>query len=149
MGDVIISAASGVPIAVVANPIYDINNFGDKSDKLITNNSRLIGILGVDLDFKIYDDFLKSLPIQNNERVVLVDTFANKIADSTKSNLINESSTFSNLSSFKKAIKGISGHAVEKFDNIKMRISYAPVKSIQNTWALLWIKPYNNTLNSN
>ena len=148
MGDTIISAASGIPITVVAVPIFDKNNFSNTNQIKTNNNSRLIGILGADIDFKTFDDFLKSLPLENNERALFLDTFGNKIADSIKSNFMNESSTFSNLSSFNKAIKGLSGNTVEELDNTTMLISYAPVKSIQNSWALLWIKPYEGNFNS-
>jgi hypothetical protein len=148
MGDTIISAASGLPITVVAVPIFDKNNFINTNQVKTNNNNRLIGILGADIEFKIFDDFLKSLPLENNERVLFLDAFGNKIADSTKSNFINESSTLSNLSSFNNAIKGLSGNTVEEFDNKTMLISYAPVKSIQNSWALLWIKPFERSSNS-
>lgn len=147
MGDTIISAASGLPITVVAVPIFNKNNFSN-TNQVKTNNNRLIGILGADIDFKTFDDFLKSLPLENSERVLFLDTFGNKIADSIKSNFMNESSTFSNLSSFNNAIKGLSGNTVEELDNTTMLISYAPVKSIQNSWALLWIKPYEENFNS-
>jgi len=147
MGDAIISAASGLPITVVAIPIFDKNNFINTT-QVISNNNALIGILGADVNFKTFDDFLKSLSISNNERVVFLDTFGNKIADSAKSNFINESSVFSILSSFKNAIKGLSGNTIEEFDNTTVLISYAPVKSIQNTWALLWIKPYHQDFKS-
>ena len=86
--------------------------------------------------------------LENSERVLFLDTFGNKIADSIKSNFMNESSTLSNLSSFNNAIKGVSGNTVEEFNNTTMLISYAPVKSIQNSWALLWIKPYEGNFNS-
>jgi len=147
IGDTIISAASGLPITVVAVPIFDKNNFSN-TNQVKTNNNRLIGILGADLDFKTYDDFLKSLSLENSERVLFLDTFGNKIGDSIKSNFMNESFTLSNLSSFNNAITGLSGNTVEEFDNTTMLISYAPVKSIQNYWALLWIKPYEGNFNS-
>jgi hypothetical protein len=149
MGDTIISAASGIPITVVAVPIFDKNNFTNTNQvKTNNNNNRLIGILGADIDFKTFDDFLKSLPLKNNERILFLDTFGNKIADSIKSNFMNESSTLSNLSSFNNAIKGLSGNTVEEFNNTTMLISYAPVKSIQNSWALLWVKPYDENFTS-
>jgi hypothetical protein len=134
-GDTIISAASGLPITVVAVPIFDKNNFIN-TNQVKTNNNRLIGILGANLHFKTYDDFLKSLSLKNSEGVLFLDTFGNKIADSIKSNFMNESSILSNLLSFNNAINGLSGNTVEEFDNTTMLISYAPVKSIQNSWAL-------------
>ena len=51
------------------------------------------------------------------------------------------------IESFNNAIKGLSGNTVEEFDNTTMLISYAPVKYIQNSWALLWIQPYEWDLN--
>lgn len=142
MGDVIISAASGIPISVVAIPIYT-QSLGNVPSTSEINNT-MIGILGVDVNFKTFDNFLKSLPLSTNkERMVFLDGFGNKIADSSKSNFKNESSIFSGLSSFKSAINGLSGNTIEEFDNkTKIQISYAPVKSIQKTWALLWLKPY-------
>ena len=141
MGDVIISAASGIPIAVVAVPVYAQNL---SNTMAFGNNDTLIGLIGVDVNFKTFEDFLKSLSLASNERVIFLDAIGNKIADSSKSNIKNETSLFSNLSSFKNALKGNTGDIIEEFVNRKMEISYAPVKSIQNTWVLLWFKPYPN-----
>lgn len=140
MGDIIISAASGIPIVVVAVPIYSQN--GNNSSQETVNNNTLMGILGVDVNFKTFDHFLKSLPLSSsNERVVFLDATGNKIADSSKSKFINQTSLFLSLSSFKRAINGMSGSMIEEFDNkTRMEISYAPVNSIQNTWVLLWFK---------
>ena len=142
MGDVIISAASGIPITIVAVPIYAQNL--SNTAKTFGNNNTLIGLIGVDVNFKTFDDFLKSLLLGSNERVVFLDAIGNKIADSSKSNINNQTSLFSGLSSFKNALKGKTGNIIEEFAKTKMEISYAPVKSIQNTWVLLWLKQYTN-----
>ena len=142
MGNVIMSAASGIPITIVAIPIYAQNL--SNTAKTFGNNNTLIGLIGVDVNFKTFDDFLKSLPLGSNERVVFLDAIGNKIADSSKSNINNQTSLFSGLSSFKNALNGKTGNITEEFDKTKTEISYAPVKSIQNTWVLLWLKQYTN-----
>ncbi|MGD1837399.1 MAG: PDC sensor domain-containing protein [Nitrososphaeraceae archaeon] len=141
MDNVIISVATEKPIAVTAIPIF-ANNTLEK----IESNKEIVGILYSTLNFNVPNQLLKSLNLTNSERVVYLDHLGNKIADSSKIAPQNETSIFSNLQSFNNSISGISGTIIEDVNNTKMIISYNPVKSVQNTWALLWMKPHTNDM---
>ena len=141
MGDVIISAATGKPVAITAVPIFANKDLEDKEDR---KGKEITGILYSTLDFNIPNQILHSLNLTNSERVVYLDHLGNKISDTVKTTINNEATIFSNLQGFDNAISGISGNIIEDINNTKMIISYYPVKTIQNTWALLWMEPYTN-----
>lgn len=134
MGDLIISAATGLPITVIAVPIYSDNK----------NENNLTGILLGILDFVYMNKFLQSINFSNSERMMFLDHFGNTIYDSYDIDKMNQSLVFSNLQSFQNAISGISGSIIEPVNNTKMIISYYPVKAVQNTWVILSMKPYYN-----
>lgn len=134
MGDLIMSAATGLPITVIALPIYSDNK----------NENKLTGVLLGILDFVYMNQFLQSINFSNSERLLFLDHSGNTIYDSYDIDETNQSLVFSNLQSFQKAISGISGSMIEPVNNTKMMISYYPVKAVQNTWAILSMKSYDH-----
>lgn len=134
MGDVIKSAATGLPITVLAVPIYS----DDKNENNLTG--MLLGIF----DFTYLNKFLQSIDIPNSEVILLLDHFGNIIANSDDTREGNQSAVFSKLQSFQNAILGNSGSTIENVNHTKMIISYYPVHAVQNTWALLWMKLYDD-----
>ena len=63
-------------------------------------------------------------------------TKGQKIADSD----INKSKTpesFATLNSFKNTRNGESGSIIDTVDNIKMLVTYQPVRAFHNTWIVL------------
>ncbi|MDX1373547.1 MAG: PDC sensor domain-containing protein, partial [Nitrososphaeraceae archaeon] len=142
MDDVIISTATGKPVTITVIPIFGNANFENNENN---TDNEITGILLSSLDFNVPNKLLNSLNLTNSERVVYLDHLGNKIADSLDTTINNETEDiFSNLTSFNNAVSGVSGNIIEDFNNTKMIISYYPVKAVQNTWAVLWMKPYTN-----
>jgi hypothetical protein len=136
LGNVIISASSGLPQANIAVPIYSAENNNSKS---------LVGIWAGGLNLRIFSKSLQSLNLTNNERIVYVDYHGQKIADSDKKQGINrKNESFANLQSFKNAVAGKSGSIIEVINGTKMLVSYHAVNAIQTRWVILDIRPYQS-----
>jgi hypothetical protein len=141
LSDAIISKTTGRNLAVIANPVINIEN-------------NMTGILLGTINFKNYDKFLQSLNLQNNSRLVLIDKSGVKIGDSNenKTSVSKESfekKQFSNFTSFKYAMKGKSGSIVEKFDGKESQITFLPYDLFQNKRILLLIQVCNTNVNTN
>lgn len=129
IGNVIKSASANRSEVLIAVPLFS------------PTNQSLLGIWAGGMDFSQLNKELQSLNLtDNNERAVYVDSNGTKIADSDKS-LALGSESFSGLASFQDAINGKSGSIEERVDHTPMIVSYAPVEALQNTWAVLWIRP--------
>src|ERR687898_2595514 len=105
LSDAIISKSSGRNLAVIATPVMNKEN-------------DMIGILYGTINFNNYDQFLQSLNLQNNTRLVMIDKNGVKIGDSNENEMSAstksfEKKQFSNLASFKLALEGKSGSIVE------------------------------------
>ena len=146
LSDILISASTGRPQANIAVPMYSENN-----------NGTLIGLLGGGLNITMLSNSLQSLNLtSNDERVVYVDQQGQKIADSKyqssssiiSNNDINGNNTtssnesFADLQAFKNAINGQSGSTTEMINGAMVLISYHPVKTFSNVWAVLFMEPY-------
>ena len=136
-GNVIISASSGLPQANIAVPIFS----GDYAS--------LTGIWAGGLNLTLFSESLQALNLTDGLRVVYLDQFGQKIADSDKhSSLLfnkNGNESFANLQSFRNAVAGgKSGSTVETFNDNKMLIFYEPVKFRSTNWAVLLMQPYND-----
>ena len=127
-------------MAVIATPV-------------INKENEMTGILLGTINFNNYDEFLKSLNLQNNTRLVLIDKNGVKIGDSNEnetsvSKESFEKKQFSNLTSFKLALEGNSGSIIEKFDGIKSQITFLPYDLFQNKRTLLLIQDCNSNVNN-
>ena len=80
---------------------------------------------------------LQSLNLTNNEHIVLVDRYGQKIADSDKSQALDSNQSFANFQSFKNAVAGKAGSIVEVINGTKVLVSYNPVNAIQTKWTIL------------
>jgi hypothetical protein len=139
LGNVIISASSGLPQANIAVPIYSVGNDSNN------NNKSLVGIWAGGLNLRVFSKSLQSLNLTNNERIVYVDYHGQKIADSNKRQGINKKNeSFANLQSFKNAVAGKSGSIIETINGTKMLVSYHAVNAIQTRWVILDIQPYQS-----
>src|SRR5918995_2283775 len=124
VSDAIISKATGRNLAVIATPV-------------INKENDMRGILYGGINFNNYDQFLQSLNLQNNTRLVLIDKTGVKIGDSNKnetsvSKESFEKKQFSNLTSVKLALEGKSVSIVEKFDGKESQITFLPYDLFQN-----------------
>ena len=122
---------------------------------VINKENDMTGILFGAINFNNYDKFLQSLNLQNNTRLVLIDKTGVKIGDSTEnepsvSKESFEKKQFSNLTSFKLALKGKSGSIVEEFEGKESQITFLPYDLFQNKRILLLIQSCNSDVkNSN
>ena len=138
LGNVVISASSGLPQVNIAVPIYSVGNDNN-------NNKSLAGIWAGGLNLSVFSKSLQSLNLTNNERIVYVDYHGQKIADSNKKQgIIKKNESFANLQSFKNAVAGKSGSIIEVINGTKMLVSYHPVNAIQTRWVILDIQPYQS-----
>jgi hypothetical protein len=139
LSDAIISKATGRNLAVIATPVMKEND--------------MRGILYGGINFNNYDQFLQSLNLQNNTRLVLIDKTGVKIGDSNEnetsiSKESFEKKQFSNLTSFKLALEGKSGSIVEKFDGKESQITFLPYDLFQNKRILLLIQDCDKEVNN-
>jgi hypothetical protein len=138
LGNVITSYDPSIREAVIAVPVYSLND-----------NSTIAGVLAGGIDFNVLNKELQSLNItslDDNTRVVYVDSNGQKVADSD----VNKSATpesFANLNSFKNAINGQSGSIIDTMGNTNMLITYKPVKAFQNTFVVLLMQANNSNIN--
>jgi hypothetical protein len=133
LGNVIISASTGLPQVNIATPVF-------VEDSMLASNKTLIGIWAGSLNLTAFSEPLQALNLTNGLRIVYVDQFGQKIADSD----INKSTTpesFANLKSFKAAIGGQTGSTIDAVNNTKMLVTYQPVNAFHNTWVVLLMQP--------
>src|SRR5918994_3935739 len=139
LSDAIISKSSGRNLAVIATPV-------------INKDNDMIGILYGTINFSNYDQFLQSLHLQNNTRLILIDKNGIKMGDSNEnetsiSKESFEKKQFSNLTSFKYAMEDKSGTIVEKFDEKESQITFLPYDLFQNKRILLLIQDCDKEIN--
>ena len=141
VSDAIISkATTGRNLAVIATPV-------------INKDNNMTAILSGTINFNNYDEFLQTLNLQNNTRLVLVDKNGVKIGDSNENETSAskesfEKKQFSNLTSVKLALKGKSGSIEEKFDGKESQITFLPYNLFQNKRILLLIQDCNSGVNN-
>ncbi len=145
LGSVVNSTAFGTRIAMIAVPVYSLEE----------DNSTLAGVWVGGLNLDTFNEELQSLNLTAGQRVVYVDSNGSKIADSDANNT-NPQESFDNLTSFSNAImNGQSGSTIETIGDAKMIVTYQPVNVFHNTWAVLLMQqqlppspPSNQTINS-
>ena len=154
LGNVIISASSGLPVVLMSIPLYSSANVSSSSEAKHTEN--LIGLVGVNQDISAFNKFLQSLPISENETAIYVDNNGQIIASSSlspsspinKQSQSNDGGNISSLQSFKDVIDGKSGYNIENINDKDMLIVYAPVKFKSTTWGVLFFSPLSNNNNN-
>lgn len=154
LGNVIISASSGLPAVLMSIPLYSANDSSSSSEAKHTEN--LIGLLGANQGISTFNKFLQSLPISKNETAIYVDNKGQIIASSSSSpsspinnkGQSNAGGNISSLQSFKDVISGKSGYNIENINNKDMLIVYAPVKFKSTIWGVLFFSPLSNDNNN-
>ena len=110
-----------------------------------TSSNRALGIWAGGLNLGVFNKLLQSLNLTNNERIIYLDHYGQKIADSDKKQAINTNESFANLQSFKNAVAGKIGSVAEVINGTKMLTSYHPVNAIQTRWVILDLLSYGPT----
>jgi hypothetical protein len=152
LGNVIISASSGLPVVLMSIPLYSANDSSSKAN----HTENLIGLLGANQAISTFNKFLQSLPISKNETAIYVDNNGQIIASSSsspsspinKQGQSNAGGNISSLQSFKDVISGKSGYNIENINNKDMLIVYAPVKFKSTIWGVLFFSPLSNNNNN-
>ena len=139
LGDLVISAASGLPQMYMSVPIYSANDIS----KANNTDENLIGLFvgGFNI-FSTFNKTLQSLPLLENETVIYIDNNGQIIASSLpSSNVTNHDKLYglSSLESFKDVIDGKSGYIIENINDKDMLIVYAPVKFKSTTMGVLYL----------
>ena len=141
LGNVVISASSGLPQSNIAVPLYSssIDNNGNKNN---TNNMTLLGIWSGGLNLPVFSETLQSLNLTDGERIVYVDQNGQKVADSSKQSFRTyHNESFANLQAFNNAIQQKLGSVMEMINGTRMLVFYEPVQFHTTTWAVLLLKP--------
>lgn len=137
LGDPTPSASSSQMQSVIAVPVYSLKD-----------NSSIVGVWAGGIDFNVLSKELQSLNLTlDGKRVVYVGHNGQKIADSD----INKSKipeSFSELNSFRNAIKGESGSTIDTVGNSTMMVTYQPVSVFHNTWLVLLMQQNDTSINS-
>lgn len=142
LGDIITSTSSGLKRAIIAVPVFA------NSDSNFNEGSNLTGIIAGSINLDMLNKELQSYNIPQGQRVVLVDSNDTKIADSEIRNFVDDNESFSNLKSYRNAIEGKSGSLLEKVNQEMMLVSYYPMDTLQNRWAILLMHPIGNSSNN-
>ena len=153
LGNVIISASSGLPAVLMSIPLYSAN---DSSSSEAKHTENLKGLLGPNQGISTFNKILQSLPISKNETAIYVDNNGQIIASSSsspsspinKQGQSNAGGNISSLQSFKDVISGKSGYNIENINNKDMLIVYAPVKFKSTIWGVLFFSPLSNDNNN-
>jgi Cache domain len=140
LGNVVISASSGLPQSNIAVPLYSSasNNNGNRN----SSNMTLLGIWSGGLNLTTFSETLQSLNLTNGERIVYIDQNGQKVADSDKQSFrTNQNESFSNLHAFSKVQEQKPGSTIETINGTRMLVFYEPVQFHSTTWAVLLMKP--------
>lgn len=134
LGNVVISAASGLPQSYIAVPLYSSAN---------GNNDTLLGLWAGGLNLPVFSETLQSLNLTNEERIVFVDQNGQKVADSNSQLFsTNQNESFTNLRAFNNALQEQrAGSVIEMINGTRMLVFYEPVQFYSSTWAILLLKP--------
>ena len=142
LGNVIISASSGLQQSIIAVPLYSSasDNNGNRNN---TNNMTLLGIWSGGLNLTEFSETLQSLNLTNGERIVYIDQNGQKVADSNKQLFsTNKNESFKNLQAFNNALQERKpGSVIEMINGTRMLVFYEPVQFRSTTWAVLLLKP--------
>jgi hypothetical protein len=144
LDNVIISASSGLPISVLAVPLYSPStNNNTINGNRSNSNTTLLGIWSGGLNLTEFSESLQSLNLTHGERIVYVDQNGQKVADSNKQSFeANHNESFANLQAFKNALRQQKpGSIMEMINGTRMLVFYEPVQFHTTTWAVLLFKP--------
>jgi hypothetical protein len=140
LGNVVISASSGLPQSNIAVPLYSSASDNNGSN---SNNMTLLGIWSGGLNLTEFNETLQSLNLTDGERIVYVDQNGQKVADSNKQIFrTNQNESFANLQAFNNALQEQKPSSItEMLNGTRMLVFYEPVQFHSTTWAVLLLKP--------
>src|SRR5215204_7301788 len=130
LGNVVISASSGLPQSNIAVPVY--NSTSNNNTNGSNGKMTLVGLWGGGLN------------LTDGERIVYVDQNGQKVADSNMESFrTNQNESFAKLQAFNKVLQEQKpGSSIEMIDGIRMLVFYEPVQFHSTIWAVLLLKPF-------
>jgi len=142
LGNVVISASSGLPQSNIAVPLYSSSS-DNNGNRNSSNNMTLLGVWSGGLNLTVFNETLQSLNLTNGEQIVYVDQNGQKVADSnTQSFRTNQNDSFANLQASNNVLQEQKpGSAIEMINGERMLVFYEPVQFHSTTWAVLLFKP--------
>ena len=143
LGNIVISASSGLPLSVLAVPLYSSTSNNTNNGNRSNSNTTLLGIWSGGLNLTEFSESLQSLNLTDGERIVYVDQNGQKAADSNKQLFrTNQNESFANLQAFNNTLQEQkSGSVMEMINGTRMFVFYEPVQFHSTTWAVLLLKP--------
>jgi len=142
LGNIFISASSGLPQSNIAVPLYSSAS-DNNANRNNTNNMTLLGIWSGGLNLPVFSETLQSLNLTNGDRIVYADQNGQKVADSSKQSFkTNHNESFANLQAFSNALQEQKpGSVMEMINGTRMLVFYEPVQFHSTTWTVLLLKP--------
>jgi hypothetical protein len=143
LGNIVISASSGLPLSILAVPLYSSTSNITINGNRSNSNTTLLGIWSGGLNLTEFSESLQSLNLTDGERIVYVDQNGKKVADSNKQLFrTDHNESFANLQAFNNALREQkSGSVVEMINGTRMLVFYEPVQFHITIWAVLLLKP--------
>lgn len=140
LSQIIQSNATGHSIAAIAVPVHD---------KI---NGSFIGIWIGALNLKDMSQAVHELSMRN-ELVAYVDHRGHQVVSNNENEFFemthgNASFVLEKLTGFMNGRADKSGYDVETINGVKMFVSYAPIRTISTTWAVLSFEPYNHVFSA-
>lgn len=140
LSQIIKSNATGHIIAAIAIPVHD---------KI---NGSFIGIWIGALNLKDMSQAVHDLTL-SNELVAYVDHRGHQVVSNNEKEFFemthgNASFVLEKLTGFMNGMADKSGYDVETINGVKMFVSYAPIRTISSTWAVLSFEPYDHVFSA-
>lgn len=133
VSSVFMSAAIRVPAIAIAAPVY-----AETEDEIAGYWVAIVDVSDIDSSLREFDI--------GESRILLVDHNGTQVADTgMPPQGATELRSFANLQSVKSALSGKLGSVVEFVDGEEMVASFAPVKVSPHTWAIVLLRPADDT----
>lgn len=110
---------------------------------IFSENGTLLGIWGGAIKLQFIQDYMSLHYLGKVSLVAVLDQSGNIVASTNQAILKN--TALKDLDVFKKALDGETGSQFETLENTKMFVSYHPIKTPSSTWAMIAIKPYDES----
>ena len=130
LSEVYLSHATGHNTTVIFAPVF-------------SKNGTLVGVWGGALKLQFIQDYVSTHYLGKMSLVAVLDQQGNIVSSTNPTILKN--TTLKDLDIFKKALDEKTGSDFETIENTKMFVSYHPIKTPSSTWAIIAIRPYDES----
>ncbi|MDH2907481.1 MAG: ATP-binding protein [Candidatus Nitrosotalea sp.] len=130
LSEVYQSQSTGHNTTVISAPVF-------------SENGTLLGIWGGTIKLQFIQDYISAHYLGKTALVAVLDQYGDVVADTNHEILKN--TTLKDLDISKKALNGETGNKFETIENKKMFVSYHPIKTPSSTWAMVAVRPYDES----